>query len=642
MALFINANGIQQNGKTTVGFPGGSPLFINNKGISSSTGSVLFNNPNGNVSISTSNGITSSAGGNAFPTRITGVTISGSTTGYAPGAPTNLVVSTPSSLSLVLSFTGSTGATGYEYTTNANDQTPIWVASGRSTSFTTGSQSNGADLVNNTYYQIAVRSTNSNGNSSASNIVSALTIPAAPSSVSITSPGQLQLAVTYTGNNNNSGQPGYGTVTYQYTTNGGANWATLPSSGTAFSNQSTGSPLVANTSYTVQIRANNTTGSIGGMVSVTPNGSAITLPPQVSGVNVIVPAISQQLTVNYTVVSVGNQSNTYEYNCYPTNGLTNNNWLSLGASSSNITTATDNIQSPLQNGTSYTISVRAVNNSGSGPSSISTTGTPAYTLPQASLQFSNYLNPPNPANPAQIGQLYQSANISYKRMRCVNGSIPWTNNPVDFTMNGSNYWTPDGTAFYPFKHPLSGLINKLSINIWAKATYNTSGGAVSALLYDFNGETNSQWLRGYMIGGTSSNTSQFQFTFGVRSRSTTTSWSTNYSSATVPQLYDKNLWYMITFVVNDFYSENTTYTLYINGAPTNNDKISLSNIDTSLYNAVDNYNQVTYGGIGTNQTPYGVQGWVGNLSNISEYANTALTDIDVMSIFNSQKSNYGY
>jgi hypothetical protein len=88
-SLFINSQSISNANGSSVGFPGGSSLFINSNGIQSASGSVTFNNP-GTVAINAS-GITSTGGGQAFPAPGNGITQSGSVSGYAtvPSAPTN-------------------------------------------------------------------------------------------------------------------------------------------------------------------------------------------------------------------------------------------------------------------------------------------------------------------------------------------------------------------------------------------------------------------------------------------------------------------------------------------------------------------------------------------------------------------------
>lgn len=284
----------------------------------------------------------------------------------APGAPTITSVTSSSTITLTVNFTAGSGfaITGYEYSLNNGSWIPFispWTIS---------------SLSANTFYSVRVRAVSLLLFPGApSNAFNGLTLPNTPINVSMVSPSPVgaQLAVNYNGNNT-SGTGSYGTVTYQYTTDNGSNWNTLPSSGTAFSTQSDGtSPLATNTTYTIAIRANNTTGSpaTGGVSSsVTPSGSATTL--AAAPTNLSATALSTtQLQISFTAPSGSASISGYQYS------FNGSSWLPPSASSSSTIT----IGGLSANTTYNTIYIKAVNAGGEGASSSSVSGTTLAAAP---------------------------------------------------------------------------------------------------------------------------------------------------------------------------------------------------------------------------------------------------------------------
>ena len=207
--------------------------------------------------------ITGLTNGTTYQVKIRAVNAQG------PGAPSEMVTGTPATVpsaptitsitaedtELRVNFTaGNTGGsviTTYEYSI---DNGSSWTA--RSVG-TTESPLVITELTNGTPYQVKIRAVNAQGSGAPSEMVTGtpMTVPAAPTNLSVSSPDSGQLSVSFTAPINDGGSP---ITNYQYSLDNGANW-------TARDPASTASPLVITgltngTVYTVQIRAVNEVG----------------------------------------------------------------------------------------------------------------------------------------------------------------------------------------------------------------------------------------------------------------------------------------------------------------------------------------------------------------------------------------------
>ncbi|GAA2569471.1 hypothetical protein GCM10010435_49360 [Winogradskya consettensis] len=263
-----------------------------------------------------------------------------------PGAPTGLSVAMGDGTA-TLSFTapasdGGDPISSYDVST---DDGGTWAALPASRIV--------GGLTNGTSYTFRVRAVNSvgAGTPTAGTTATPSTVPGAPTGVSATA-GDGRAVVTFTAPANDGGSP---ITRYEVSTDDGVSWATLPANGTV-----TG--LTNTTTYTVRVRAVNSTGAgpASTAVTVTPVDG---LPGAPTGLSATRGDRSATLAFSAPADPGGSAISGYEVS---TDGGTT--WVALPAS---------RVVSGLTNGTAYTSQVRAVNDVGAGPSSASVTVTPA-------------------------------------------------------------------------------------------------------------------------------------------------------------------------------------------------------------------------------------------------------------------------
>ncbi|MFI5934531.1 fibronectin type III domain-containing protein [Actinoplanes sp. NPDC051494] len=264
-----------------------------------------------------------------------------------PAAPADLSA-TPGDALVAVSFTapdsGGDPITGYQVST---DDGVTWAALPGDRVV--------RGLSNGTAYTVRVRALNGvgTGATSASSTVTPVDgLPPIPGDVSVTR-GDSSVTVRFT--------PVSGPVTgYEVTTDGGTTWAALPADGTV-----TG--LTNGVSYAVRVRAVNATGPgpASAAVTVTP----ATTPARPAALSAV--RGDRRATLTLTAGDDGGSAIT-GYEVSTDNGAT---WRELPA---------DRVVTGLDNGTTYTVSVRAVNAVGTGPAR-STTVVPA-TVPGAPAQ----------------------------------------------------------------------------------------------------------------------------------------------------------------------------------------------------------------------------------------------------------------
>jgi lysophospholipase L1-like esterase len=198
---------------------------------------------------------------------------SGSGGGSAPAAPTGLAA-TAGNAQVVLNWTASSGATGYNVyrgTTPGGESTTAIATGVTSTSFTN------TGLTNGTAYYYKVTATNSSGTSSYSNEASATptagpTPPPAPAGMAA-SPGNAQVGLSWTAS---SGATSYNV--YRGTSSGGESTTAIATGITTTSYTNTG--LSNGTAYYFKVTATNSAGTSGysNEASAIPSGSGTYLP----------------------------------------------------------------------------------------------------------------------------------------------------------------------------------------------------------------------------------------------------------------------------------------------------------------------------------------------------------------------------
>ena len=287
---------------------------------------------------------------------------SGMATSY-PSGPTITAV-TPSNRSLGVSFTaGSNGGstiTAYEYSIDGGSN---WVSTG-----TLGTSFVISDLSNGTAYPVRVRAINS---------VGAGVVSAAVTATPVGLPGQAsingvvrsnQTLTTSVGLADNGGSP---VTAWQYSTDGGASWATAsgtvsPLTLTMVSSDGT-TRLANGTGYALLVRAVTAVGT--GPASATTIVAPASAPAAPS---IAVTAGNASVSVIFALGTDGGSPVTQLE--YSLDG--GSSWTSTGTLSSPFTIG------GLSNGTSYGIQLRADNAIGAGASSVPASTTP-HTVPGA-------------------------------------------------------------------------------------------------------------------------------------------------------------------------------------------------------------------------------------------------------------------
>ncbi|MEY2900146.1 MAG: hypothetical protein RL247_312, partial [Actinomycetota bacterium] len=198
-------------------------------------------------------------------------------------------------------------------------------------------------------------------------------IPGAPSAptLSAVTPGNQKLTVAFTAP---SSTGGFAITDYEYSTDNGATWVSAGTTSSPF----VISGLTNGTTYQVKLRGKNANHS--GVASSATNGTpAATVPgaPSITGIS----AASQSLSVAFTAPGDNGGSSITNYQ-YSTDG-TNYRALSPAQTTSPIviTTLSSDGTTLLVNGTSYPITIKAVNSTGASAASNSVNSTPNVPAP---------------------------------------------------------------------------------------------------------------------------------------------------------------------------------------------------------------------------------------------------------------------
>jgi titin len=304
-------------------------------------------------------------------------------------------------------------------------------------------------LTNGSVYALQVRQVNALGNGASSVTMDGIprTIPAAPTVNQVIS-GNATLSVDFTGASNG----GSAISAYQYSTDDGATWSNRtfgttesPLSITAQSSDGT-TALVNGTFYSVKIRGVNAAGL--GTASETVRIAPLTVPsaPAISSVAMQ----NSFVLLTFSVASEGGSPITaYEYS------------LNAGISWTNASSLANPMRiSGLQNGSSYSVTLRAVNIAGAGDSSATSAIAP--------------IGPPDAPRITTLTPSDQTLEVAF-----VDGAT--SGSPItgyEYSIDGGNTWPSAGSATAsPFT--ITGLTNGTIYTVRIRAV-NAIGSGTSS------------------------------------------------------------------------------------------------------------------------------------------------------------------
>ena len=317
---------------------------------------------------------------NAFGSGLSSNAIS-STPRTIPGAPTISGATTPTSQTLAFAITagsdGGSSITNYEYSTDRGATWQVRTDSGGSNTtitITKLSSDGTTNLSNGSEYCVQVRAVNAVGSGSASADVcaTAKTVPGAPTIDSLTTRDR-SASVEFT----LGGNGGAAISDIEYSTDNGSTWT---SSG-RISSPLQIAGLSNGTTYTIRLRAVNSVGNS----SASSSASATVTPANVPNAPTIssIAEGNATLTVTFTrpTNDGGESISGYQYS---TDGGSSWNTQSVTGSSPDpfvlvISDISSNGTTDLENGTSYSVAVRAVSAAGNGLTSAVLDATPSTT-----------------------------------------------------------------------------------------------------------------------------------------------------------------------------------------------------------------------------------------------------------------------
>ena len=383
-----------------------------------------------------------------------------------PGAPTVTSVQVgPNSASVAFTPGSDGGATitGYQYSTDGGGS---WAPA------STVSPLSVTGLANGSNFSLELEAGNGSGfGAPTTTTFTTSSVPAAPVISWVTSQNQA-LSVTFTAPASN-GSP---ITDYEWSTDGGVSWYSEATFGTpcqsgpgspetcqiaALSTDGT-TPLANGTTYPVEVRALNAVGTgsasspQSGTPSTTPGAPAIT-----TGASGMIPA-DQTLTVSFTAPTDNGGSVVTGYQYSTDSGAT---WLDRtdGQSATDTTMTISDLSSdgstPLDNGTTYRVEIRAENAAGDGPGSAVAIGIPAY-VPDA---------------PTITAVLPENGALAVAFTPGSNGGAAITS--YRYSTDGGSNWTITGSLSSSFV--IGGLTDGASYPVTVQAV-NQQGDSVSS------------------------------------------------------------------------------------------------------------------------------------------------------------------
>lgn len=353
-----------------------------------------------------------------------------------PSAPTSLIATRGDQSASIAFTTGSNGGStisNYKYSTDGTNYTAFSPAQ-------TTSPVNITGLTNGTTYSVTLKAVNANGDSVASSSASVTpsTNPAAPTALTAT-PGNQSISVSLTPGSNG----GAAINNYQFSTDNGATFRLLspaqtssPISITVLSSDGV-TPLANGTSYTIQLKAQNINGA-------SPASSAVAATPSTTPsapTSLVATHGNTTASIAFTAGSNGGDAITnYQYSVDGTNYTA----FSPADAASPVTIT------GLTNGTTYSVTLKAVNVNGAGVASSSVSVTPSTT----------------PSAPTSLSAAYGNSLATISFTAGSNGGNAISN--YQYSLDGTNY-----TALSPAQSSspvtVSGLTNGTTYSIYLKA-----------------------------------------------------------------------------------------------------------------------------------------------------------------------------
>jgi hypothetical protein len=417
------------------------------------------------IAVLSSNGATPLTNGTSYPIELRAVNAVGigsasgaqSATPYTtPGAPTLTTAAggmVPANQTLIVSFTapasnGGSAVTGYQYSTDAG---ATWLnrTDGQSATSTTMtisalSADGTTPLVNGTSYSVEIRAENAAGNGPGSAVATGIPVnlPDAPTLTSVT-PENGALGVAFTPGSNG----GAAITAYQYSLDGGSTWTPTGSLSSSF----TIGGLTNGTNYSVTVEAENQQGFSASSAAVSATPATVPGQPTITTTT----RGNQSIMVAFSAPSTGG-SPILSYQYSTDGGAT---WTTATASSSPlvITALSTNGVTPIANGTSYPVEIRAVNAMGDSLASSSVNVAPASA-------------PGAPTVTLTPGNGVIAVGVSVTN----NGGSPVTG--IDYSLNGGAF-VSTGTTGSSFTIP--GLTNGTVYTVSVRADNTIGSGTPS-------------------------------------------------------------------------------------------------------------------------------------------------------------------
>jgi hypothetical protein len=414
--------------------------------------------------------------GTAYPVAIEAVNSIGSGTASnsvsqtpvaVPGAPTITSAQVGAGTASIAFTPGSTGGstiTGYRYSTNGGSS---WTTPAPTTSpiLLTG-------LANGTSYAFELEAANGTGDGAAtSTSFTTPSVPAAPVISSLTAQNQA-LTVNLTAPASN-GSP---ITDYEWSTDGGSAWYSESTFGTpcrsgagsaetctiAALSTDGASALTNGTAYPVELRAVNAVGT--GNASVSQSGTPYATPgaPSITtGASGMVPA-NQTLTVSFSAPAITGGSPVTGYQYSTDAGATWQNRTdgqAATATTMTISALSTDGQTPLTNGTPYSVEIRAENAAGYGPGSTVAAGIPVNVPDAPSITSVTAAN-------GALGVAFTPGS---------NGGSAITS--YQYSLDGGNTWASTGSLSPSFT--IGNLTNGTAYSILLEAD-NMAGDSVAS------------------------------------------------------------------------------------------------------------------------------------------------------------------
>lgn len=405
------------------------------------------------IAVTSDSGATIS-NGTAYTVKIRAINVQGSGTASSgtsatpstnPGAPGN-VVATYGSKSIAIEFeegsNGGSDITGYEYSTDGGTTWRMRDVGSTMTSspitITKLSSDGLTEISNGSAYDVVIRAVNRAGAGRESSTVTVIPagVPETPIITGISSSNGV-LSVAFTAGNSG----GRSIIRNEYSIDGGATWVTDPTLNSPI--MITG--LTNGTAYALKVRQVNEVGE--GASSITVEGTPYTTPgapiiDQISAGNATISLFFTEGATNGTAV------NTYEYST--DDGVT---WRTRRTgtveSPLSITMLSSDGTTLLQNGTFYSVKIRAVNAAGSGTQSESVRIAP-YTVASAPVI-------------STVAMYNSYAMLTYSIASNGGANI----SGYEYSLNGGISWLSASSTANPLR--ISGLTNGNSYSLILRA-----------------------------------------------------------------------------------------------------------------------------------------------------------------------------